>query len=256
MQSLIGHLWVVALIGLGVSGLALQRRFASLRLLVAEHHPQLATELGAAPPGQDRLPGVVAVLRWLIAGQWHVYEAEHGTLGDNAVIPNFIDINFDSSSHGRFVQLRENGAWVTFNNVDGGSGGYGAVEIRYLPNSGGTVQITVNGSHVQTMSVAQQQTHFEWRRLRFEDVPLNAGTNNSIEVRRLSTTSWQRPALDHITVSRPDELALAEAHRAALSLGAEDLDRMLRYLLELDGRDSNGQIGLRDFLFRDRFRFQ
>lgn len=71
MQSLIGHLWVVALIGLGVSGLALQRRFASLRLLVAEHHPQLATELGAAPPGQDRLPGVVAVLRWLIAGQWH-----------------------------------------------------------------------------------------------------------------------------------------------------------------------------------------
>lgn len=216
--------------------------------------PTLLGIWDTAPYLHDGSAGELADVFRVAGGQ--IYEAEHGTLGDNAVIPNFIDINFDSSSHGRFVQLRENGAWVTFNNVDGGSGGYGAVELRYLPNSGGTVQITVNGSHVQTMSVAQQQTHFEWRRLRFEDVPLNAGTNNSIEVRRLSTTSWQRPALDHITVSRPDELALAEVHRAALSLGAEDLDRMLRYLLELDGRDSNGQIGLRDFLFRDRFRFQ
>lgn len=70
MQALIDHLWVVALVGLGVSGLALQRRFASLRLLVAEHHPRLAAELGAGPPDQGRVPGVVAVLRWLVAGQW------------------------------------------------------------------------------------------------------------------------------------------------------------------------------------------
>lgn len=71
MQPLIAHLWVVALVGLGVSGLALQRRFASLRLLMAEHHPQLAAELGAAPSGQNTPPGVVAVLRWLISDQWH-----------------------------------------------------------------------------------------------------------------------------------------------------------------------------------------
>lgn len=71
MQALIANLWVVALVGLGVSGIALQRRFASLRLLIAEHHPQLASELGAAPPRHSAPPGVVAVLRWLLAGQWH-----------------------------------------------------------------------------------------------------------------------------------------------------------------------------------------
>ena len=182
-----------------------------------------------------------------------IYEAEHGTLGGDAIIPNFIEFNWDSSSHGRLVQLRQNGDHVVFNNVDGGSGGMGAVELRYLPSSGGTVQITINGSHVQTMSMNQQQTHFEWRRLRFEDVPLTAGASNTIEVRRVSTTSWQSPGLDHITVSRPNELSLAAPHRAALSLAADDFERLLRYLRELDGRDASGQVGVRDRVFRDRF---
>ncbi len=74
MQPLIANLWVVALVGFGVSGLALQRRFASLRLLVAEHHPRLAVELGGAPQGQLKPPAVVAMLRWLLAGEWHGVE--------------------------------------------------------------------------------------------------------------------------------------------------------------------------------------
>ena len=204
-----------------------------------------------APYLHDGSAGQLDEVFRIAGGQ--VYEAEDGVLGGDAIVPNFIHINWDSSSHGRLVQLRQNGDSVTFENVDGGSGGTGAIELRYLPNSGGNVQITVNGDHVQTISMAQQQTHFEWIRLRFEQVPLNAGANNTIEIRRLNTTSWQSPALDNITVTTADELALAAPHRAALDLEADDFDRLLRYLQELDGRDVNGHIGIRDRVFRDRF---
>jgi hypothetical protein len=67
VQALIANLWVVALIGLGVTGLALQRRFSSLRALIEEHHPRLALERGAPADGA---PGVPALLQWLIAGRW------------------------------------------------------------------------------------------------------------------------------------------------------------------------------------------
>ncbi|MCC5860919.1 MAG: hypothetical protein JJT93_03305 [Gammaproteobacteria bacterium] len=67
MDALIANLWIIALAGLIVTGLALQRRFASLRALIADHHPELARELGGSPDGP---PPVPAVLQWLIAGHW------------------------------------------------------------------------------------------------------------------------------------------------------------------------------------------
>ncbi len=182
-----------------------------------------------------------------------IYQAEDGDLAAGAAIPNFIEINWDSSAHGRLVQLGSNGASVTFNGINGGSGGAGAVELRYLPASGGEVQLTVNGSHIQTLNFPQQRTHFEWTRLRFENVPLNPGPTNVIEVRRINATSWQGHALDHITVSTADDLALAQAHRVAGQLDPVDFQHLLRYLLELDGRDVLGQIIIPDLLFRDRF---
>jgi len=69
MPILLANLWVIALVGLGVSGLALQRRFASLRALLAEHHPKLCAALDTrAAPGAE--PAVIAVMRWLVAGDW------------------------------------------------------------------------------------------------------------------------------------------------------------------------------------------
>jgi hypothetical protein len=182
-----------------------------------------------------------------------IYQAEDAELGGGADVPNWIEINWDSTAHGRLVSLDNNGDHVTFENVDGGSGGLGAVELRYMPRSGGEVQLTVNDSHVQTRNFSQQQTHFEWMRIRFEDVPLTAGTSNTIEVRRLSASSWQSQALDHITVSRANELAQAQAHRIAQGLNEADFERLLRYLLELDGRNIDGVIVDPDLLFRDRF---
>jgi DNA-binding beta-propeller fold protein YncE len=182
-----------------------------------------------------------------------IYQAEDGVLGGGASVPNWIEINWDSSAHGRLVELGNNGAHVIFNNVDGGSGGLGSIELRYLPQSGGEVQLSVNGSPFEIRSFSQQRTHFEWSRMRFDNVPLNPGTSNSIEVRRISATSWQAHALDHITVSRSEELSLAQPHRIAGGLDEADFQRLLRYLRELDGRDANGQIVNPDLLFRDRF---
>lgn len=67
MEALIGKLWLIALIGLGVTGLALQRRFASLRALIGEHHPELARSLGATGGGA---PEVAMLLQWLAGGRW------------------------------------------------------------------------------------------------------------------------------------------------------------------------------------------
>ncbi|MFW5815983.1 MAG: hypothetical protein ACOCVP_03920, partial [Wenzhouxiangella sp.] len=181
-----------------------------------------------------------------------IYQAEHGVLGGEAQIPGFIDINWDSTAHGRLVRLRQDGDSVTFNNVDGGGGGIGAVELRFLPGGNGSLSISVNGAGAQQAGFSQQRTHFEWSRLRFENVALRAGTDNTIVVRRESSNRGT-PSLDHITVSTAGELARAAPHRAASNLSEADVNRLKAYLLELDGRDASGRPAGRDRLFRDRF---
>ena len=136
-----------------------------------------------------------------------ILQAENASLAGGASVPDFIEINWDSTAHGALVTFGDDNASATFTNVDGGSGGPGAIELRINPNTGGVFSITVNGSHYQELSFSQQQVAFQWRRLRFDDVPLNAGNGNTVVVTRESTTSWQSPALDHITVSTADDLA-------------------------------------------------
>ena len=182
-----------------------------------------------------------------------ILQAENASLAGGASVPDFIEINWDSTAHGALVTFGDDNASATFTNVDGGSGGPGAIELRINPNTGGVFSITVNGSHYQELSFSQQQVAFQWRRLRFDDVPLNAGKGNTVVVTRESTTSWQSPALDHITVSTADDLALAQPHRVASGLNAGDLVRLQAYLLELDGRNPDGLIIDPDLIFRDRF---
>jgi len=183
-----------------------------------------------------------------------IYQAESAALSAGAGIPGFIEINWDSASHGELVQLGQDGASITFNGVDGGSGGVGAIELRHLPASGGTIRLRVNGSIVEDRSFPQQATHFEWQPLRFEDVPLNAGPDNTVVVERLDTTSWQSLAVDEIVVSTVDELNLAAVHRVVGSLPATDRSNLIAWLRQLDGRNNQGEIVDVDLIFRDAFR--
>ncbi|QKK03136.1 MAG: PKD domain-containing protein [Pseudomonadota bacterium] len=190
---------------------------------------------------------------FMIAGGT-TYQAEDASLAAGASIPDWIDINWDSSSHGALVAFGSDGASATFNSVDGGSGGIGAIELRHLPGSGGTWRLRVNGSTVAEQSFVQQATHFEWQPLRFEDVPLDPGASNTVVVERVSASSWQSLALDEIVVSTPDDLVLAQPHRAVQSLDAGDRADLLAWLRQLDGRNEQGEIVDPDLIFRDAFR--
>lgn len=182
-----------------------------------------------------------------------IYQAEDAVLGGSASVPDYIEFNWDSSAHGRLVSFPAKGDSVTFTDIDGGSGGPAAVELRHVPRSAGVFSLTVNGSLVQDIEFGQQLTHFEWQRLRFENVPLDPGATNTIVVRRENATSWQSLALDHITVSTADDLAMAAPHRVAGDLDAAAFEQLLAFLLELDGRDSEGRVIDHGLLFRDRF---
>jgi hypothetical protein len=171
-----------------------------------------------------------------------IYEAEDGILEGGAALPGFPQFNEDSSFHGHMVGLPQNDARVTFPNVDGGSGGVGAIELRYWPASPGVVRLSVNGTHVEERQLTGDTTHFEWRRVRFEGVPLNPGTSNTVEVRRVSTAGWQGHGLDNITVSSAQDLVRAAPHRAALSASASDFEALLAHLRSLDGSNGSGRI--------------
>ncbi|TVR51681.1 MAG: PKD domain-containing protein [Puniceicoccaceae bacterium] len=129
---------------------------------------------------------------------------------------------------------------LTFTGVDGGEGGTGAVEVRFIAQNAGTMRIVVNGGHEQTFDYPSQQTHYEWRRARFENIPLAAGEANTIAVTRTSGSGLY--GVDNITVSTAGDLALAAAHRVALDLDASDYDALIAYLLQLDGRDPEGDL--------------
>jgi hypothetical protein len=178
-----------------------------------------------------------------------VIEAETATLGGNARVPGFIHINWDSSSHGELVEFRNDNDSATFSQVDGGNGGLGAVELRFRPQDNGTLRVSVNGGYSQDLSFDQEVTRMGWTRLRFEDVPLNAGATNQVVVTRING----RSALDNITVSTVNDLAAAQAHRVAGNLGDSDLNRLRAYLLQLDGRNPEGLIVNPDLIFRNRF---
>jgi sugar lactone lactonase YvrE len=190
---------------------------------------------------------------FVVAGG-NTYQAEDADLAGGASIPGFIEINWDSSSHGALVQLGDDGASVTFNGVDGGSGGAGAIELRHMPASPGTLRLRVNGDLIEDRSFEQQRTHFEWQPLRFEDVPLEAGTDNTVRIERLSVSSWRSLALDEIVVSTADDLAAAAPHRVVQSLDAGARADLLAWLRQLDGRDEQGAIVDPDRIFRDAFR--
>ena len=163
-----------------------------------------------------------------------VVQAESATLS-GASLRTEVDIvyNWDQSTRGYAVEFPNTGARATFSQVDGGTGGTGAVELRYESSAERTVRLIVNGV---TFTEVVPATAFskEWRRVYFPAVTLIAGATNTIIVESGSGSF----NLDEITVTRPNEFNLALPHRRVLSLTSAQQADLTAYLLQLDSQST------------------
>jgi hypothetical protein len=165
-----------------------------------------------------------------------VVQAESGALSGNATVPPFIEINWDASVRGRLVEFPVQGSALDLSGIDGGSGGTGAIEIRFQTRHNATMQVEVNGVAC-TIPLPIESTNLEWRRVRLDDIALEPGTANTIRISNAGTGSF---AVDDLVVTTADEFALAEPHRRVLSLPASERGQLVAYLQQLDGRDAAG----------------
>ncbi|MGB6222730.1 Ig-like domain-containing protein, partial [Haloferula sp.] len=160
------------------------------------------------------------------------YQAETGNVtgGVMQANPQGVYVNYDNTVMGGFAQL-ESGGLLTLEDIEGGSDGIGAVEIRYSSTSNGPAFIRVNGvTHPVVLTATGNwpawRTTF-WSNLRVEGVDLVAGPNNLIEI----GGNTSRLGIDHITVSTAADLTAAAPHR---SVPTEERDELIAYLLSLD----------------------
>lgn len=184
--------------------------------------------------------------------------AESGQLsGGASLINTFVSLNNDDTVRGRaYIQLEAPGHRLSFNDIDGGPGGIGAIELRFSNSRvGGQTQaltLRVNGVALPAIALPASDNDPSWRSTnwnvwRIENVPFNSGSGNSIE---FSTDNWYL-AIDEILVANPADLAAAQVHRRVSSLPGVEQDALLAFLRELDGSDG-GVVGP-DALFEDGF---
>jgi YVTN family beta-propeller protein len=174
-----------------------------------------------------------------------VLAAEDGAPSNGAgVVNQWIEYNNDDTVRGRaYVAFGSTGARLRFSNVHGGAGGQGAVEVRY--SSGYSVQplnVAINGVtrsvNLPLLGNEPGWRHVNWGWVRVEDVQLNAGTTNTIDL--VSPGSFPNISVDEIVVTRSDERAAAAPHRQVLALPSADRANLHAYLLQLDGRAPSG----------------
>ena len=136
---------------------------------------------------------------------------------------------------GNKSDLDVTGRSLTWNNVDGGSGGAAQLVFRYRNrfSNDPTLTLFVNGSSRNvTFDRTDNLSAYDRVLLLVDGVSLNAGTSNTIELRNNSGT---RVSLDAMLVSNTDDLAKADVHRRVSSLSQSDQDALLVYLCSLDG---------------------
>ncbi|MEM7587463.1 MAG: Ig-like domain-containing protein [Acidobacteriota bacterium] len=173
-----------------------------------------------------------------------ILQAEDGTVSGGAyVVDQYVNLNNDDTLHNRaYVGIDDNGARVTWSNVDGGTGGTGALEIRYSSWNNQDLQVAVNGVSrsftLQDPGNDPRWRHTNFLQLRVEDVAFTAGATNTVEV--FSTSDFPNVSVDDVVISTPDQLAAAQPHRAALTLSAAERDNLIAYLMQLDGRAEDG----------------
>ncbi len=187
---------------------------------------------------------------FVIAGG-SILQAETGSLFGGASIPDFIEINQDSSSHGTYVNLRNTGDGLTVTGVDGGSGGIGAIEIRLYNTSNrfdASIELEVNGQ-VYNVDIQPSDSRLEWVSVRTENVDFQPGETNVVVVRNGAEN--RRIYVDEIMISRNDDISQANAHRVAAQLSTEEKNQLMTYLRELDG--SNSSFSSPDLIFKNGF---
>ncbi len=172
-----------------------------------------------------------------------ILQAETGAPSGGAhVVDNFVDLNNDDTARGRaYVALDNTGATLTLSNVDGGSGGVGAVELRYSSGFADfDVVVRVNGTPYDLVLPETGNDpawrHTIWRQARLEGVAFDPGTSNTVQIS--TQESFPNLSLDDVLISTPDHLALAQPHRQVLSLPQSDREALLAFLRQLDGSDA------------------
>ena len=213
-------------------------------LLTGIDTPTLRGVWGTAPYFHD---GSAATLEdvFRVAGG-ALYPAELAVpAGSTQVVSNDLNyvLNYDETAFGKAFVILGSGATLTFSSVSGGTGGLGAVEVRY-GNGPGSAPLTVwvNGTNFSA-SLPQPfndppERLVNWLTYRFEDLPLRPGTDNTIVLE----AGGLEVLVDHIVVSTPDDFALAEPHRRVLALTSEDRANLLAFVRELDGNPLPGQV--------------
>ena len=204
------------------------------------------SRLGSALPGIDTptLAGIHATAPYFhdgsapaLADVFKVaggvtYQAETGTLAGSVILPGYININYyNMVQKGGLVEWQGNGTW-TMPNVDGGTGGVGALEFRFTSDSTLNLTVRVNSTNyplqLRGENTGWQFDHYTTARL--EGVMLTAGLTNTISI-----TQSQTLGIDSMTVSTASHLTKAQPHRRVLALGATDQANLIQYLRELDG---------------------
>lgn len=164
--------------------------------------------------------------------------------GASQVVSNNLSyyLNFDETAFGHAFTGLGSGGTLTFSNVNGGTGGLGAIEVRYgTAYRPAPLSVRVNGTNFSaTLPLPFNEPAWRmvnWLTYRLENIPLLPGPNNTV-VLEASTTDL---VVDHLVVATPDDFALAEPHRRVLALPQTDRDNLLAYLRELDGSPLPGQ---------------
>ena len=172
-----------------------------------------------------------------------LYPAENATASGAASLVEGSNnsINWDQTTFGQQAMQFNGVGSIIFNNVNGGSGGIGAVEFRYAASfNPGPLVVRVNGTnHTANLTVPYNDPSWRrvnWLNYRIENVQFAAGANNTIV---LDLASGGAIAVDHIIVSTSDDLAQAGAHRNVLNLPQTDRDNLVAYLQQLDGSPVN-----------------
>ncbi|MEM7392005.1 MAG: hypothetical protein AAF492_06610, partial [Verrucomicrobiota bacterium] len=218
--------------------------------------------LGAPLPGIDTptLHGLHATRLYLHHGEadalGNVFSYAGGRLFQAAEAELFgggVSINTNSSAnggggfqrgyyHAEAVELNgtPGASGARFNNVDGGSGGAGQVQIRYLRRYANNIAtLRVNGAD-QVFNILRQFPDNSWQSSGWLDttldITLGPGATNTIEIMQAD----QDFQLNAILVANADQLALAQPHRVVESLSAGDRSDLLAYISQIDGRDAGG----------------
>ncbi len=171
-----------------------------------------------------------------------VLQAEDGArAGGSQLFANWVwplaDFSIKST---QAVQFDVAGSSVAFAGIDGGSGGSGALEVRYSASYGAVhaFEIRIVGSGVdQTTPLLLPVTgnnpewlFHVWRSVRVEGLTFAAGTN-TVTIR---DPSGRYVAIDEVQITTPTQTLLADPHRRVGALPAGEQDALIAFLQQLD----------------------